>query len=101
MTAAARADSGPDRFHEYELVREIGRGAMGTIHLARDTLLDRDVALGSLLSLAHLLFVNAVTISKLPPRPTVVAQIVWSTAGLVAVASCVTTEAVTPRSTEK
>lgn len=30
---------------EYEIHKEIGRGAMGAIYLARDTLLDRDVAL--------------------------------------------------------
>lgn len=40
-----RATSTPERIGEYELGREIGRGAMGSIHLARDTLLERDVAL--------------------------------------------------------
>ncbi|KYG08006.1 hypothetical protein BE21_26075 [Sorangium cellulosum] len=46
MSAAVpQASIPPARIDEYELVKEIGRGAMGSIHLARDTLLDRDVAL--------------------------------------------------------
>lgn len=44
--------SWPDRIHEYRLVQPIGQGAMGTIFLARDTLLERDVAL-KLLSREH------------------------------------------------
>lgn len=34
----------PDEFEEYQLVRPLGRGAMGAVYLARDTLLDRPVA---------------------------------------------------------
>jgi serine/threonine protein kinase len=30
---------------KYEIVRPLGKGAMGMVYLAKDTLLDRDVAL--------------------------------------------------------
>ena len=32
----------------YEVTREIGRGGMGVVYLARDTKLDRDVAIKAL-----------------------------------------------------
>jgi serine/threonine-protein kinase len=32
----------------YQIIREVGRGAMGVVHLARDTRLDRDVAIKEL-----------------------------------------------------
>ncbi|MAY75779.1 MAG: hypothetical protein CMJ31_13895, partial [Phycisphaerae bacterium] len=35
----------PDRVEEFEIVREIGCGGMGVVYLARDTMLDRHVAL--------------------------------------------------------
>ena len=35
----------PPRIGPYEIVREIGRGGMGVVYLARDTKLDRDVAI--------------------------------------------------------
>lgn len=35
----------PSRVDEYELGRLLGRGAMGAVYLARDTLLERDVAI--------------------------------------------------------
>ena len=34
-----------ESFGRYKMIREIGRGAMGTVHLAHDTQLDRDVAI--------------------------------------------------------
>jgi serine/threonine protein kinase len=33
------------RLRQYELIREIGRGGMGTVYLARDTRLARRVAI--------------------------------------------------------
>jgi len=37
-----------DRIGQYEIQREIGRGGMGVVHLARDSRLDRDVAIKAL-----------------------------------------------------
>ena len=37
-----------DRIGPYQIIREIGRGGMGVVHLARDTRLDRDVAIKEL-----------------------------------------------------
>ena len=34
-----------DRLNHYEIVEKIGAGGMGEVHRARDTVLDRDVAL--------------------------------------------------------
>ncbi|MBK9264228.1 MAG: serine/threonine protein kinase [Polyangiaceae bacterium] len=53
----------PGRIHEYQLVERIGQGAMGSIFLARDTLLERDVALklltpGELVGDARALFLR-------------------------------------------
>ena len=35
----------PDEFDEYRIIREIGRGSMGSVYLARDIVLDRPVAM--------------------------------------------------------
>jgi Tol biopolymer transport system component len=37
-----------DQIGPYQIIREIGRGGMGVVHLARDTRLDRDVAIKEL-----------------------------------------------------
>jgi len=37
-----------DQIGPYKIVREIGRGGMGVVHLARDTRPDRDVAIKEL-----------------------------------------------------
>ncbi len=49
--AAVTLDPALD-FGRYELLREIGRGASGTVYLARDSLIGRDVAIKSFLGAA-------------------------------------------------
>lgn len=41
----------PERFDEYQLVQALGRGGMGTVYLAQDTMLDRLVAIKFIASL--------------------------------------------------
>jgi serine/threonine-protein kinase len=43
--SAANAGSSLQRLGRYQLEREIGRGAMGTVYLARDTVINRAVAI--------------------------------------------------------
>ena len=45
LDLAVTHDGVPDRLGRYELLSEIGRGGMSTVYLARDTQLDREVAL--------------------------------------------------------
>src|SRR5215470_6042345 len=51
MPPVRQRDSGgvdwipPPRVDEYQVLRRLGRGGMGTVYVARDTLLDRLVAL--------------------------------------------------------
>ncbi|PYQ18620.1 MAG: hypothetical protein DMF81_24380, partial [Acidobacteria bacterium] len=41
----AAAGESPERIGKYDVVRPLGKGAMGVVYHARDSLLDRDVAL--------------------------------------------------------
>src|SRR5512140_1885277 len=55
LTDDAAVDAGlvpatPRRVGRYEIVRQIGRGGMAIVYLARQTTLDRDVALKELSS---------------------------------------------------
>jgi len=45
LPAGRRSRPPLERVDEYQLLALVGRGGMGTVYLARDTLLDRDVAL--------------------------------------------------------
>ncbi len=42
------SDPGPAKIGSHEVIREIGRGGMGVVYLARDTKLDREVAIKSM-----------------------------------------------------
>src|SRR5690606_864290 len=44
-STSARGGATPDRLGGYRILRELGRGAMGTVFLARQISLDRNVAL--------------------------------------------------------
>ena len=44
----ARVTKTPEKIGRYEIIRLLGQGAMGAVHLGRDPSLDREVAIKTL-----------------------------------------------------